>query len=46
MSQEFFGRVAAVKRRPASSTPTRYPFSVSRSAVTEPPKPEPTTTTS
>ena len=36
MSQEFLGSASRVKRRPASRTPTRYPFSVRRSAVTLP----------
>ena len=44
--QEVFGSVCGVNRRPASSTPTRYPFSVRRSAVTLPPNPEPMTRTS
>ncbi|GEK18458.1 hypothetical protein CPE01_21910 [Cellulomonas persica] len=45
-SQEVRGRVSSVNRRPASRTSTRYPFSVSRRAATDPPNPEPTTTTS
>src|SRR5947207_3063212 len=36
----------AFQRLPASSTATRWPFSASRSAATEPPKPDPTTRTS
>gem|GEM_PF-6847314 len=44
--QEVLGRVFSSNLRPASSTPTEYPFSVSRSAATLPPNPEPTTTTS
>ncbi len=46
LSQEFFAYDASSNRAPASSTATRYPFSVSRSAVTLPPNPEPMTTTS
>ncbi|CAB4961495.1 unannotated protein [freshwater metagenome] len=34
------------KRWPRSSTVTRWPFSLRRSALTEPPKPEPMTTQS
>src|SRR4051812_25917567 len=45
-SQDVLGNVSFVKRRPASRTPTRYPFSDRRSAATLPPKPLPTTTTS
>lgn len=40
------GRPSASRHRPASGTPTRYFFSVGRSAPTLPPKPEPITTTS
>src|SRR4051812_26499806 len=43
---EVAGRVDSSKRWPASRTATRYPFSVSRSAVVDPPKPLPTTMTS
>src|SRR5438034_10310535 len=45
-SHEVFGNSSSAKRRPASSTATRYPFSASRRAATLPPNPEPTTTTS
>ena len=36
------GTAAKDVRRPISSTPTRYPFSLRRSTATLPPKPEPT----
>ena len=40
------GSAGSSNLRPASSTPTRYPFSVSRRAATLPPNPEPITRTS
>src|ERR1019366_5410119 len=43
ISQLVEGRLSGVQRRPISITATRYPFSVSRWAVTLPPKPEPIT---
>src|SRR5205823_14891462 len=43
---DVLGYVDSSKRRPASRTPTRYPFSVRRNAATLPPKPDPMTTTS
>jgi hypothetical protein len=44
--QDVRGNSSSAKRRPASSTATRYPFSTSRSAATLPPNPEPMITTS
>src|SRR5215217_707420 len=46
VSHEFFAYPASSNRAPASSTATRYPFSISRRALTDPPNPDPMTTTS
>ncbi len=44
--QLVLAKSSSSNRRPASTTPTRYPFSTSRNALTLPPNPEPTIRTS
>jgi hypothetical protein len=46
LSHEFFANPASSNRAPASRTATLYPFSVSRSALTLPPNPDPMISTS
>ena len=41
-----FANSSSPYRRPASTTPTLYPFSASRSALTDPPNPLPITSQS